>query len=154
MAKLVRKKVLGTGMIPKFNMRAPLIICETEDFFNQLKAMGFKLEDYESENETKNVNKNTNNISTSDKEEQVEKEDNLTVSSLEDVSISIEGGEDYSIDSSETIIFEQDNNENNSVQEENVEETTISEQDNNENESIQEENVKETKKGSSKKNKK
>ena len=49
MIKLVKKRVLGSSKIPKFDAYPPMVICETEDYFTMLKNCGFIVQDVEEE---------------------------------------------------------------------------------------------------------
>lgn len=116
MADLVKKKVLGTGTIPKFNMRPPLVICETEDFFNQLVAMGFKVEELEEKKEEKATESIENDV----------KKDDLIVS--DNVSINIIGGKKYELEKDMSATFESTSEDDKSiyvVNEEKKEEKTV-----------------------------
>ena len=53
MIKLVKKRVLGSSKLPKFNAYPPMIVVETEDYFKQLKNLGFTIQDIEEESKPK-----------------------------------------------------------------------------------------------------
>lgn len=69
MIKLVKKRVLGSSKIPKFDAYPPMVICETEDYFTMLKNCGFIVQDVEEEKP----------ISTAKKEKAIKKEEPLLV---------------------------------------------------------------------------
>lgn len=55
MIKLVKKRVLGSSKIPKFDAYPPMVICETEDYFTMLKNCGFIVQDVEEEKSVEKV---------------------------------------------------------------------------------------------------
>ena len=69
MIKLVKKRVLGSSKIPKFDAYPPMVICETEDYFTMLKNCGFIVQDVEEEKPTP----------TAKKEKAIKKEEPLLV---------------------------------------------------------------------------
>lgn len=69
MIKLVKKRVLGSSKIPKFDAYPPMVICETEDYFTMLKNCGFIVQDVEEEKP----------IPTAKKEKVIKKEEPLLV---------------------------------------------------------------------------
>ena len=69
MIKLVKKRVLGSSKIPKFDAYPPMVICETEDYFTMLKNCGFIVQDVEEEKPTP----------TTKKEKTIKKEEPLLV---------------------------------------------------------------------------
>lgn len=69
MIKLVKKRVLGSSKIPKFDAYPPMVICETEDYFTMLKNCGFIVQDVEEEKPTP----------TTKKEKAIKKEEPLLV---------------------------------------------------------------------------
>lgn len=97
MSRIVTKRILGKSIIPKYNVRPPLTVTDSFDFFIQLENFGFIIEDVENEKvttikeEKKEENKNNENILITEK----------------DINLSIDGGMDLNIPNEVALKFEE-----------------------------------------------
>lgn len=98
MQRIVTRRVLGQSIIPKYNVRPPLVITDTFDFFIQLENFGFKIEEVKEEVTVKS-NKE-------EKKEEVKVEPKETFIVSEPVNASIIGGVEIETPSDVKIEFE------------------------------------------------